>query len=93
MSLPTYPNALPVAAVVGRLRAATADPHHRFWADDLSVLDEGAFDCARVHGARQVTDVYLLALAVRNRGRLVTFDRAIAIDAVRGAEPRHLVVL
>jgi hypothetical protein len=37
--------------------------------------------------------IYLLALAVRNGGRLVTFDRGISMKAVRRAETRHLVVL
>jgi hypothetical protein len=37
--------------------------------------------------------VYLLAVAVRNGGRLAPFDRGIPIAAVRGAEPRHLVVI
>ena len=44
-------------------------------------------------GPNQITDVYLLGLAVKNGGRLVTFDRGVPIKAVRGAEARHLVVL
>ena len=39
------------------------------------------------------TDVYLLALAVAQGGRLVTFDRGISPDAVAGAQPKHLVTL
>jgi predicted nucleic acid-binding protein len=50
-------------------------------------------DASRVHGPRQLTDVYLLALAVRQGGRLVTFDKAIALDAVRSATPIHLLAL
>jgi len=37
--------------------------------------------------------MYLLALAVRHGGRLVTFDQAIALSAVRGAAPQHLHLL
>ena len=44
-------------------------------------------------GHRQVTDLYLLALAVRNGGRFVTFDSRITLDAVPGAQARHLLVL
>jgi hypothetical protein len=44
-------------------------------------------------GPSQITDAYLLALAVQNDGRLVTFDRTIPLSAVRGAEPRHVVAL
>ncbi|MDQ8165281.1 MAG: VapC toxin family PIN domain ribonuclease, partial [Gemmatimonadota bacterium] len=91
MSHPGYPNAHAVAEVVERLRAATAHSAHEFWPDDQSVLDEALVDASRVHGPRQLTDVYLLALAVRRRGRLVTFDSAIAIGAVEGARREHLV--
>jgi hypothetical protein len=40
-----------------------------------------------------VTDVYLLALAVEQSGRLVTLDRAVPLKAVPGAKARHLVVI
>ena len=47
----------------------------------------------RVLTSRQITDAYLLALAVEHRGRLVTFDRGISRDAVRGALRASLVTL
>jgi predicted nucleic acid-binding protein len=47
----------------------------------------------RIFGPKQLTDIYLLALAVKHNGRLVTFDRAIPIAAVRGAKPHHAVVI
>ena len=47
----------------------------------------------RVHGPRQLTDVYLLALAVHSDGRLVTFDASIATAAVKGARKEHLLTL
>jgi toxin-antitoxin system PIN domain toxin len=93
MSHPGYPNPHSVLAIVERLRAATADRTHQFWADSESMLDESLIDATRVHGPRQLTDVYLLGLAVRNKGRLVTFDGSIAIDAVRGAKAQHLLQL
>ena len=51
------------------------------------------FDHGYILGPNQITDVYLLGLAVKNGGRLVTFDRGLPPKAVRGAEPRHMVVL
>jgi toxin-antitoxin system PIN domain toxin len=93
MSHPGYANAQPLQQVVQRLRAATADPVHEFWQDNLSLMDEQWFDATRIHGPRQLTDVYLLALAVHRGGRLVSFDTASALEAVRGAESRHLLVL
>jgi predicted nucleic acid-binding protein len=44
-------------------------------------------------GPRQVTDAYLLALAVERNGRFVTFDQRISLDAATGAKRRHCVVL
>jgi predicted nucleic acid-binding protein len=50
-------------------------------------------DASRIHGPRQIADLYLLALAVRHSGRLVIFGRSIASSAIRGATERHLVSL
>ncbi|MBS0324989.1 MAG: PIN domain-containing protein [Proteobacteria bacterium] len=93
MSHPNYPNAVPVDAVMGRLREACATALHEFWPDDASVLDAEAIDSARLHGPRQVTDIYLLALAVRHGGEFVTFDTSIAGDSVKGFDKHHLLVL
>jgi uncharacterized protein len=89
MSHPGYPNPLPVALVMARLAEACASPLHTFWPDDVSLLDPAVADRSRIHGPRQLTDLYLVALAMRHRGRLVTFDGAIALDAVR-ATSRHI---
>ncbi|HEX6004202.1 MAG TPA: hypothetical protein VFZ14_09430 [Burkholderiales bacterium] len=40
-----------------------------------------------------MTDTYLLGLAVRNGGRLVTFDRAVSRAAVPRAQATHLLIL
>jgi uncharacterized protein len=93
MSQPSYPGARPAAQIIERLRGGLQHAAHRFWPDDVSILDDKVVDATRVHGARQVTDTYLLALAVQHGGRLVTFDSGIALAAVRGATPRHLVTL
>ena len=93
MSQPGYPNSVPVAAIAERLREAVAHPRHEFWPDDRSVLDDDAVDMTRVHGPKQLTDVYLLALAVAHGGRLVTFDRGIPLAAVSRAQGKHLVVI
>jgi len=93
MSQGAYPGARPVAQIVERLRAATSHAAHQFWPDDISIVNSQTVDVSRVHGARQITDTYLLGLAVKHGGRLVTFDSGIALSAVRTATHRHLVVL
>jgi toxin-antitoxin system PIN domain toxin len=93
ISQPRYPSPIPVAHAVERLSGATRGEHHEFWSCDLSLLDERLVDRTRIHGHRQVTDAYLLALAVARGGRFVTFDRAIPRGAVYGAGPEDVVVL
>jgi uncharacterized protein len=93
MSNPSYPNPLPVQALVERLAEACSQPVHEFWADELSLLDASAFDATRVHGPRQITDIYLLGLAIRHDGVLVTFDDGIPLSAVRKAAAKNLLVL
>lgn len=93
MSHSGYPNALVARAVMARLAEATASKLHEFWPEDISLLDPDITDFSRIQGPRQLTDIYLLALAVHHNGRLVTFDSAIALDAVKGAKKNHLLVL
>lgn len=91
---PSYPNPLKIGAVMERLGAAIATDRHVLWPDDLSLLDQRLADRSRtIHGPRQVTDLYLLALAVRRGGCFVSFDASIPGTAIRGAEKRHLVTL
>jgi len=68
-------------------------PVHEYWPDDLSLLDPQVVDRSRIHGPKQLTDLYLLALAVRHGGRLVTFDQGIPLAAARGAHRANLLVI
>jgi hypothetical protein len=93
MSQAAYPGARPAAQIIERLRGALEHSAHSFWPDDASVVDPKIVDGSRVHSARQITDTYLLALALKHHGRLVTFDFGIALSAVKGATGKHLVTL
>lgn len=93
MSQPNYPAALPASQVAERLAEASAGAEHAFWPADVDLLGNGVLEWRRMLGHRQVTDAYLLALAVRHGGRLVTLDRRIDPAVVRGARPDQLVVL
>ncbi len=93
MSHPNYPNPLKVAAIIERLGEAIATDEHEFWPDDVSLLDSRIADRNRIHGPRQVTDLYLLALAVHQGGCFVSFDPSIPRTAIRGAERKHLIAL
>ncbi|MDP2808814.1 MAG: hypothetical protein Q8O34_01550 [Rhodocyclaceae bacterium] len=92
ISQPGYPNPQAVAIVVELLMNLCADSCHEFWPDDASLLDSRRFNHAHVHGHRQLTDLYLLGLAVGHGGRWVTFDEKIPLSAVHGAKKQHLLV-
>jgi uncharacterized protein len=95
LSLPSYGRrgGLPIHVVRGRLREACAALDHEFWPDDISLRDDALVDFSRVQGHNQITDLYLLALAVRHGACLATFDQAIALSSVHGATPRNLKLL
>lgn len=84
---PRYPNTPGPPAVVAPLVAELIrHPNHQFWPDALSLLTERGVDPSRLLEAGQVTDAYLLALAVHNGGTLVSFDRRLAPTAVAGGQ-------
>ncbi len=93
MSQPGYPNPLPTGAVIERMKKATSVDEHEFWPDELSLLDSQRYDHSRIHGHRQLTDLYLLGLAVANEGCLASFEQTIALSAVRHAQACHLVLV
>ncbi|MGH9186480.1 MAG: TA system VapC family ribonuclease toxin [Acidimicrobiales bacterium] len=93
ISQPRYPSPVSPAMAIERLGRACASEHHDFWRCDVSLLDADAVDGSRLHGPRQVTDAYLLALAAAHGGRFVTFDHTVPLSAARNASPANLVAL
>jgi uncharacterized protein len=93
MSQPAYSGALKAAEVAERLEQASQHASHEFWPADLSLTEQSGLSWQHLLGHRQVTDTYLLALAVHHGGRLVTFDQRISIRAVKGASASNLAVI
>jgi len=89
----SYPSPRTVADAIDVLEAARAQADHSFWPDDLSLADTAVIDPGHILSSGQVTDSYLLGLAVRAGGHFVTFDRRIDLAAVRTASASALVVL
>ncbi|MHB1929846.1 MAG: TA system VapC family ribonuclease toxin [Acidimicrobiales bacterium] len=88
---PRYPSPVPPAHAVSLLEQACATRHHEYGPCDVSLLDATTLDRTRLHGPRQVTDAYLLALATRRGGRCVTFDHGVPLAAVPCATAANLV--
>ena len=94
LSSPAYPAVkVTPAEVAGDLRSACSVTDHHFWEDSVSLIDESLFRVSMIGGHQKITDAYLLGLAVRNHGRLATFDRTISLKAVHGASPGNLVLI
>jgi uncharacterized protein len=90
---PRYPNSPgPPALVAPLVESLIRHPTHQFWPDALSLLDGNGVDATRLLDAGQLTDTYLLALAVQRGGRLVTFDRRLCCDAVSGGRQALLLL-
>ena len=79
VSQKSYSNPIALADAIGMLRGWTDRSDHIFLPDDFSVLDRSVIDHTHMLGPRQITDIYLLALAVKNNGRLVTLVTGIEI--------------
>ena len=90
---PRYPGApgspAAIAAIVAELRTLSG---HVFWPDDISLVGAEHIDAEQILTSGQVTDSYLLALAVAHGGYLATFDRRLSTNAVRGGKAvLHLI--
>ena len=78
-----YPNRPGDAQVViSILRQICSSTGHHFWAEDLSIL--GIIKPNSIITPNQITDVYLLGLAIHKQGKLATLDQKIPLAAVRG---------
>jgi len=65
---------------------------HTFWSMAPAYEDVVAPFVRRVLGHRQITDAYLLGLAIQNRGVLVTRDKAI-LHLAGTEHQKHVVLL
>ena len=65
---------------------------HEFWPNHLPFAEAIAPFRGRVHGHRQITDAYLLGLALHRKARVATFDRALSSLLPEGSTQRAAVV-
>jgi uncharacterized protein len=84
-SHPNYPNRPGDAQkTMALLMELTSLPGHHFWPDAIRIGHQILPNQLFTHGG--VTDLYLLALAVKNNGKLATLDGRIKTKAIKGGE-------
>jgi len=79
--------------IIRRLAGFIAKQDHRLLQDSISLTDSGLFDHQQIIGPKQITDIYLLALATKHGVKLATFDANINLKAVKNATEASREVL
>jgi uncharacterized protein len=74
------------------LKQNIAHPNHEFWPEDITYAEAVEPLASRLQGHRQITDAYLLGLAMHRKGRLATFDRSIAALLPEGRRKTDWIV-
>ena len=59
------------------LSGSLQHPAHHFWTEDIGVTEALAHFGRRLLGHQQITDAYLLGLAIQKKGRLATLDSSL----------------
>jgi toxin-antitoxin system PIN domain toxin len=95
LSNPAFsPSALTPADALALLGANLGQPSHHFWEDDIPFEQAARPFTGRLVGHRQVSDAYLLGLAIHRKGMLVTLDRAIlSLLPEKSPQRERMVVL
>ncbi|CAN5772738.1 DNA-binding protein [soil metagenome] len=87
----SYPRTPGSAAEARRLLLRLlAAPGHQFWPDDISLSDTRSFPA--LPAAKHLTDLYLLALAVKHGGRFGTFDTGLDTSLLPGGPAAYHVI-
>ena len=68
-------------------------PRHCFWQDSLTMVELNRRLGRRIKSPSLITDAYLLALAMQNDGRIVTFDYRMETLAPEGSAEREALVI
>ena len=68
-NVPTWTEAI---TVLGKHTEGSST--HSFWHDSLTLAEIDLMLGSRIKGPNQIADAYLLAMAIRRKGRFVTFD-------------------
>ena len=80
------PNALTTADGFQLLGANLRHAGHRFWPDNIGLLEATKSFQEQIAGHQQVADAYLLGLALHHKGRLATLDTGMTSLLAKGTD-------
>jgi len=75
------------------LSGSLQHPAHHFWTEDIGVTEALAHFGRRLLGHQQITDAYLLGLAIQKKGRLATLDASLSSLLLDQSAARSRLVL
>ena len=95
LNLPGYSRLGPAGfeTVRNKLQQICTHLDHEFWPDEVSLRTESGINWSRVLGHNQITDIYLLALAVARKGCFVTLDHRVTLSTVNSSSSKNLMLL
>ena len=94
LSSPAYPTVTATPnEVIDHVKELIAHTRHEFWPDEVSILNLPHGVRPRLQGPGQITDLYLLLLAIHKGGELATFDGSFARTMAETALGRSILVI
>ena len=75
------------------LSGSLQHPAHHFWTEEIGVTEALAHFGRRLLGHQQITDAYLLELAIQKKGRLATLDTSLSSLLSEQSAARTRIVL
>jgi toxin-antitoxin system PIN domain toxin len=93
VSNPSYLNNMTVAESTILLKSAVDGTNHTYLDQTVSLLDANKFETTKLLSHKQITDLFLIGMAIQHNVKLLTFDRNISTHAAVGFNDRHLIVI
>lgn len=93
VSNPSYLNSMSVAEATTLLKLAVERTNHTYLDNTLSLLDTHRFETTKLLTHKQISDLFLIGMAIHYDVKLLTFDRNIPTHAAIGFNDRHLLVI
>lgn len=87
------PSALTTADAFQLLGSNLRHPGHKFWPNNIGLLEATKDFQSQITGHQQVADAYLLGLVLHHRGKLATLDTGMPALAGKGIEKDLLTVI